>query len=58
MTWYKEGVFLRDMDLQNFEVRVDEVTHYDLMRSDGKKICACCLFQMFQTVEFNLYFEY
>lgn len=43
LTWY-EDVHLNNLDLQNFVDRVDELTHFDLVRSDGKKIWASSTF--------------
>lgn len=37
LTWYKAGVYLNDVDLQNFVARIDELVHFEMSKSDGRK---------------------
>lgn len=39
-TWYKNGVYLNNLDLQNFVVRMDEPTRYEMAMTDGKNQCS------------------
>lgn len=38
LTWYKTGVHLNDLDLSNFQVRIDEVNHCELQKTPGKTL--------------------
>lgn len=38
LSWFKIGVYLTNLEVSSFAVRLDEVEKYDIAKSEGKRL--------------------